>query len=78
MAASEQTSAAAVDPVRPAPPSRTLSTIGLMALSVVYLTPFVWMVSTSFLRPRRRPSPFRRSSCRTRPSGSSMPTPSCA
>ena len=48
MAASEQTNAAAVDPVRPAPPlTRTLSTIGLMALSVVYLTPFVWMVSTS-------------------------------
>lgn len=39
---------AAVDTVRTAPRlTRILSTIALLLLSVVYLTPFVWMVSTS-------------------------------
>lgn len=39
---------AAVDTVRKARPlTLTLSTIGLIVLSVIYLTPFVWMVSTS-------------------------------
>ncbi len=38
----------AVDVTRPARPlTLTLSTIALIALSVIYLTPFVWMVSTS-------------------------------
>jgi ABC-type glycerol-3-phosphate transport system permease component len=39
---------APIDTVRKARPlTLTLSTIGLIILSVVYLTPFVWMVSTS-------------------------------
>jgi multiple sugar transport system permease protein len=39
---------AAIDPVRPARRlTRILSTLGLLVLSVMYLTPFVWMVSTS-------------------------------
>jgi multiple sugar transport system permease protein len=44
----ESSAGAAVDPVRKARPMTiTLSTIGLIVLSVIYLTPFVWMVSTS-------------------------------
>ncbi len=47
-AQAETATTAAIDPVRPAPRNtRIVSTILLMVLSVVYLTPFVWMVSTS-------------------------------
>lgn len=43
-----QAAVAPVDTIRKARPlTLTLSTIGLIVLSVIYLTPFVWMVSTS-------------------------------